>query len=141
MSKIAEAFKTKLLDANGNYKRITDLEYMDLVRQVWDETQPEDITPDTYKTISAHLNEFGSVYSEASQFRQMSQPEVDGTENEFVTTGKYKLEIGPVSISQQVVEFRDKPTRCVHARTTIELESVGLTDNDYITEHDTLWDF
>lgn len=141
MCKISDAFKAKLLDAHGNYKWITDLEYMDIVRQVWDETQPEGITPDTYKAISAHLMEFGSTFSDVSQHRQMSQAEADVPENEFVTVGKYNFVTGPVIMSQRVVEFRDKPTRCVHARTTVEFEGVGMTDNDYITEHTTLWDF
>lgn len=141
MSKIGDAFKAKLLDTHGNYKWITDLEYMDIVRQVWEETQPEGITPDTYKTISAHLNEFGSVYSEASQHRQMSHAEEDVPENEFVTVGKYDLIIGPVAINQEVVEFRDKPTRCVSAHTIVTLAGTGPVDDDYITEDDTLWDF
>lgn len=137
MSKIGDAFKAKMFDGDAFFYT-DDEEFKRIIQRVWDETQPEGITAEIYKTVSDHLGEFTKAVGEVNQYRSLRiHSAEDFTDvDEEASTRHIGMSLGHVNIHSELFRQDDAVSVCSSANLNTGLVSIGSK-----TLRESLWDF
>lgn len=137
MSRIGDAFKAKMFDGNA-FIYTDDDEFKRIIQRVWDETQPEGITAETYKTVSEHLNEFTKTVGEVNQYRSLRVHNAEDfiDVDEKAKTRHIGMSLGHVNIHSELFRQDNAVSVCSSANLNTGLVSIGSK-----TLSESLWDF